>query len=279
MSTRRGFSLAELLVAMVIAGIIGIALTKLVINQARFVATQDGMMRARGSARAALNLMTYELRGVSAGGISMATTDSVDVRVPYAFGVACGYTAGQTVVSLLPPDSAVWASSAATTSGYAYQGMAGTWTRVEPATRANGSTTVCYNATPRVEILYSPGGVAWGVYLSGTAAPVGSLMYIYMKVRYAFAPSTQMPGRRALWRTTLANNVREEIVVPFDTTAKFNFLVGNMLAPRTTVPGALDSIYGLRLKLNAQSEDPPQGRTAPLLFRMTGDIIFRNHES
>ena len=34
----RGFALAELLVALVIAGIIGVALTRLVINQARFVA-------------------------------------------------------------------------------------------------------------------------------------------------------------------------------------------------------------------------------------------------
>jgi hypothetical protein len=86
-------------------------------------------------------------------------------------------------------------------------------------------------------------------------------------------------GRRALWRTTLANGVREELVTPFDTSSQFNFLVSSMLTPRTTAPGSLDSIFGLRLRLDAQSEHPPQGRTAPLLFRMTSDVIFRNHEN
>lgn len=279
MSARRGFSLAELLVSMVIAGIIGIALTRLVINQARFVASQDGMMQARGSARAALSLLTFEMRTVSAGGVTAANLDSVDVRVPYAFGVVCAYTAGQSVLALIPPDSTTFSDAAAATSGYAYQAAAGTWTIVEPATRVNGSTSLCGSSVPSTVVLTSPGGMSWAIYVSRTAAPIGSTVYLYQKVRYAFGTSVQMPGRRALWRTTLTNNVREEVVVPFDTSAHFNFLVGSMLAPRTTVPGLLDSIYGLRLKLNAQSENTPQGRSIPLLFRMTGDVIFRNHES
>ena len=54
MSARRGFSLAELVVAMFLAGIIGLALTKLIVNQARFVAGQDGMLQARSASRAAI---------------------------------------------------------------------------------------------------------------------------------------------------------------------------------------------------------------------------------
>lgn len=279
MSARRGFSLAELLVALVIAGIIGIALTRLVINQARFVSGQDGMMRARSSARAALNVLNYELRMVSAGGVTAATIDSIDVRVPYAFGIACGYTSGLTALSVLPPDSATWVATAATTSGYAYQAMAGTWTFADGAARTSGSTALCYSASPKVNIWTSPSGIAWGVYVAGTGAPVGSTVYLYQKVRYAFAPSTQLPGRRALWRTTLANNVREELVVPFDTSAHFNFLTTDMRTPTAVVPSVLDSILGIRLLLNAQSEDTPSGRSIPLLFRLTSDIIFKNHDS
>ena len=276
---RRGFSLAELLVALVIAGIIGIALTRLVINQARFIASQDGMMRARSSARSALSVLSYEMRTVSTGGVTAATIDSVDVRVPYAFGLACGYTSGLTALSLLPPDSALWVNSASTTSGYAYQAMAGTWTFVDGATRTSGSTALCYSASPSVAVLYSPSGLAWGVYVSGIGAPVGSSVYLYQKIRYAFAASVQMPGRRALWRTTLANGNREELVVPFDTSAHFSFLEGDMLRATTTVPAVLDSIHGLRLLLNAQSEDTPTGRSVPLLFKMTTDIVFKNHDS
>ena len=262
-----------------IAGIIGVALSKLVINQARFVATQDGMRGARSGARSAMNLLTFELRQVSWGGVVAATGDSIDVRVPYAFGMVCGYTAGQTILTLIPPDSTSYVGSGPTTSGYAWQNASGSWIFVEPATRSGGSTASCYTATPTVTVLYSPGGLAWGVQVTGTAAPVGSLVYLYQKVRYAFAPSAAMAGRTALWRTTLANNTREELVAPFDSTSKFYFLTGSMLTPTSTVPAVLDSIRGLRLKLNAQSENAPQGRTAPLLFRVTADLVFRNHES
>jgi prepilin-type N-terminal cleavage/methylation domain-containing protein len=279
MTGRRGFSLAELIVALVIAGIIGVALTRLVVNQARFVGSQDGMMRARASARAALNLLTYELRETTNGGVLAATNDSIDVRIPYAFGLVCGYAAGRSVLSVIPPDSAAWASAAATTSGYAWLNSSNAWVFVEPATRTSGSTAACTTATPAVVLLNSPGGLNWGTHVSGTAASVGTLVYLYQNVRYAFAPSVQLPGRIALWRTTLANNVREELVAPFDTSAEFDFLVGPMLSVRTTVPTVLDSISGLRLMLNAQSENPPQGRTAPLLFRVTSDLVFRNHES
>ena len=104
--SRRGFGLAELMVALVIAGVIGIALARLVIGQARFVATQDNMMRARATSRAALSVLSFELHGVTKGGIISATRDSVDIRVPYAFGLACGYVSGQTALALFPPDSA-----------------------------------------------------------------------------------------------------------------------------------------------------------------------------
>jgi prepilin-type N-terminal cleavage/methylation domain-containing protein len=277
--SRRGFSLLELIVALVIAGIIGVALTRLVISQARFVAAQDGMMQARSSARAALSVMSYDLRQVSIGGVAAANRDSIDIRVPYAFGIACGYTAGLTALSLVPPDSAAYQAAAATTSGYAYLNATGIWTFVEPATRSTGSTALCAAASPPVVVLSSPSGLVWGVYVSGMNAPVGNLVYLYQKVRYAFGPSTQLTGRRALWRTTLANLVREELVVPFDTSSRFDFLVGPMLSVRTAAPAILDSVYGLHLRLNSQSEDAPQGRTAPLLFRMTSDIIFRNHEN
>ena len=277
--SRRGFGLAELIVAMLIAGIIGIALARLVINQARFAGTQDSMMRTRGAARAALNVLSFELRSVTRGGIMTASRDSIDIRVPYAFGMTCGYASGQTAVALFPPDSAVWANAASTTSGLAYLDATNTWTFLDGVTRSAGSTSTCYTVSPPVRVLYSPGGQAWGVYASGTTVPTGTIVYFYQKIRYAFAASTQMPGRIALWRTTLANGNREELVAPFDTSAAFNFLVGTMIVPSSTAPAVLDSISGLRLKLNAQSEDTPQGRSVPLLFKLTSDIIFRNRES
>lgn len=42
--TRRGFTLIELLVSIVVAGILGVALTRLLVNDSRFVERQDAML-------------------------------------------------------------------------------------------------------------------------------------------------------------------------------------------------------------------------------------------
>lgn len=278
--SRAGFSLAELLVALVIAGIIGLALTKLVISQARFVATQDGTMRARAVARAGLSVLADELRQISSGAVVQANSDSITVRIPYAFGVVCGQTGGTTVAVLMPPDSARYAS--ATMAGYSWRDANGVWSTVEPATRASSGTALCASASPSITTtsLTSVSGVTYGVALSPNvvATPVGGIVYMYQRVRYAFAPSVELPGREGLWREVIGSGVREELVTPFDTTAKFQFLVGGLLRKQNNVPSSLDSILGVRVLLTAQSERPAPGKTQPSKFPLISDIVFRNHD-
>jgi prepilin-type N-terminal cleavage/methylation domain-containing protein len=277
MSRRRGFSLAELMVALVIAGVIGVALTRLVINQARFTASQDGAMRARSGARSALNALMYDLRQVSGGSVVAATPDSVTLRVPYAFGVACTQASGTTIVALLPPDSALYADARA--SGYVWRDSTGAWRRVEPATEATTSTAPCTGATPSIAVLSGPTrSYASALTPNDPATFPGALVRVYQNVRFAFAPSGQLSGRRALWRRVLSSGTSDELVVPFDSTAHFEFLVGPMLAPRTTAPSSLDSITGIRAVLVATSEQPPEGKTRPSTFTMTSDLVFRNHD-
>lgn len=276
---RHGFSLAELMVALVIAGIIGVALTRLVVSQSRFVSSQDGMMRARAVARAGLAVLSDELRQVASGGLVAATRDSVTVRIPYAYGIVCTQQSGTTIAALLPPDSARYAS-AAMTAGYAWRDSNGVWKSVEPATRTATSTAPCLAASPAIGPPYSPSGANYAVALAPNvvATPNGAVVYVYQNVRYAFGPSTEMPGRVGLWREVLGGGVREELVTPFDTTSKFQFLVGPLLRPQTAVPSALDSILGLRVLLVAASERPAPGRSVPTKFPLVSDIVFRNHD-
>ncbi len=282
---RRGFALTELLVAMVVAGIIGVALTRLVINQARFVSKQDAIMRARGAARAALNVLASELQMTSGGGLVDATPDSITVRVPYAFGIACRKSSGNTILALFPADSASYA--AAVPSGFAFQDSAGVYhVKDGAAVTAASALTVaaaCLLLLPYIDVtaLTAPGwsilrGVALANATNDTAA-IGAVAYVYQNVRYAFAPSVELPGRTALWRTVLSSGVREELVVPFDTAAAFRFLVGSSYAVRTTPPALLDSVVGLEIRLYGQSETPAQGSTLPTTFDLTTSITFRNN--
>ncbi len=275
---RHGFVLAELLVALVIAAVIGVALTQLVISQARFVALQSSIMQARGGARAALNVLSTDLGMVTDSGLLAATPESVTVRVPYAFGVACGQLLGRTYVSLLPSDSAVYAS--ASPSGYAWRDSTGSYEFVQPATATTTWGVACFLTVPPIFSLSVPG--TWPVTVaqvspSSVRTPPGAVMYLYQIVRYAFAPSAQIPGRIALWRTVLSTGVRSEMVAPFDSTAGFQFLVGTSLAVQASAPADLRTVYGLRLMLVSASEQAPEGRTAPMQFNLTTDVLFKNH--
>lgn len=271
----RGFSLAELMVALVIAGVIGLALTRLVISQARFVASQEGTMTARAGARAGFNVIVQELRMVTAGGLVAASPDSITVRVPFAYGVACIQpSGGQTAVALLPFDSANFA--AASLSGYAWRDSNGVFSFEEPATLTNSSapSTDCSSATPPVTVLTM--GRVVRVSPNNVAAVQGLPVYLYQNVRYELAESVELPGRVALWRTVLATGTREELVTPFDTASAFAFLVGNGLTRQASPPAVLDSVRGIQLRLVGQSEDTPEGRTAPSRFDLTTGIVFVN---
>ncbi len=70
--TRRGFTLVELLIAMVVTALLGVALTTLLISDSRFVSRQQAMLQARMAARASMNVMTVELQLVSDSGLIAA---------------------------------------------------------------------------------------------------------------------------------------------------------------------------------------------------------------
>jgi prepilin-type N-terminal cleavage/methylation domain-containing protein len=288
--TRRGFSLAELMVALVIAGIIGIALTRLIINQARFMAGQDGTMRARASARAGFNVISQELRMVTPGGLLAASPDSITARVTFAAGVTCSQPSGGVqAVLLLPYDSATFAG--ATLRGFAWRDAVGAWHFEEPATITGGAvTTDCTGLTSPIPATISPASAvtvssapAAGAFRvvrlapNSVSTPVGVPVYLYQRVRYELAPSVEIPGRIALWRTVLETMVREELVAPFDTTfSAFAFLVGNRLSSQASPPAVLDSVRGIRLRLIGESEEQPEGRSTPSRFDLTTDIVFIN---
>jgi prepilin-type N-terminal cleavage/methylation domain-containing protein len=273
--TRRGYSLAELLVALVIAGAIGVSLSKLIISQARFVGMQQGMMAARSGARAGLNVMVQELHMITPGGVIAATTDSITVRVPYAYGVTCIQPAGGSqAIALFPYDSATYAS--ATASGYAWKDSTGTWKYKEPTTGiAAGIASDCTSGLAQpVTVLTNGKIVRASPNVVGTK--VGYPAYLYQKVRYAFTASAQLTGRRALWRTLIDTGQRDEMVAPFDTNSHFSFLTGNNLTASTTAPAVLDSLRGVKVRLVGQSEDPPEGRTKVSNFDLTTNIVFVN---
>lgn len=264
--TRRGFTLVELLITMFVFGVLATALARLMISNSRFVSRQEAELEARQTARAAMNVVLPELRMVSDGGLRAASRDSVRVRVPYAFGAFCR----NEYVVLAPPDSAVYAT--AQHAGIAYQLSSGLYGFDSTVTILGTTTNTADCDADSVRAI--PGGQRLRLNVSNLAAP-GYVFYFYQVVTYRFANSSALPGRRGLWRQA-QGAAAEEILAPFDTAARFVFLVGSRLTPQLTVPSPLSNVRGLEIRLVGASVNPAQGESQPTRFALHPRIRFGN---
>jgi prepilin-type N-terminal cleavage/methylation domain-containing protein len=262
--TRRGLTLIELLITLVVFGLLGTALARLMISNSRFVGRQEAMLEARQTARAAMHAVATELRMVSDGGLLAASADSVQVRIPYVFGVLCR---NQTAV-IMPPDSVIYAS--AVPGGIAYRQTAGAYAFDVTVTMTTGGPAADCSAD---SIKVVTGGQYVTLSRSGIA-PAGTVFYFFQTVTYRFAASSELPGRRALWRR-VGSGAAEEILAPFANTARFAFLTGTRLQVETTPP-PLAQIQGLELRLVAESETAPQGAAGPTQYALMPRIKFVN---
>lgn len=268
----RGFTLVELLIAMVVMAILGVALTRMLISDSRFVSRQDAMISARQGARAAMNTMAVELRMVGDGGLLAASPDSITARIPYAFGMSCESVTGILIVSLVPTDSLMYAS--AVHDGFAWRDDAGTYSYWDKSSVASSSETAACEAD---SIRVLPGGMLVGI-SNGPVVPVppGKILYLHQVVTYRFGASSELPGRVGLWRKVGAAPY-EEIIVPFDTAAGFACLVGANLQVETCPPtGGLTAVRGLELRLISASERTPQGSGVPETFSLITKVLFLN---
>jgi prepilin-type N-terminal cleavage/methylation domain-containing protein len=287
LKNRPGFSLSEVLVATVLLGIIGGALTKLVVDQMRFFDNVTAVRGARSVGRSSMNVMLADLRMVQdRDGVKTASTSSITFRVPYRFGFFCGSTAGLTTVSLLPADSATVAM--ATYAGYAVRDrVTGIYTvpSVNPLTQAavipSVAPALC-TTTAGINVLTINGR-------SGTTADVtpltvstsiadrGRAVYFYQEITYHFANSALYPGKTGLYRQVLNGaNGDEELMAPFTSGTQFKFYTKGSDVSSATVPGDLNTITGVEVVLNAIGTRTPAGRKSAPQQSMSTAIYFKN---
>jgi prepilin-type N-terminal cleavage/methylation domain-containing protein len=303
---RRAFTLVEILVSLAILGIIGLAFVRLVTSQARFTEGQMALRNARTVSRNAMNIMLTDLRMVQDnGGLQFASRDSVTVRIPVAFGLLCRNVGGDATMQLLPVDSAMtelsyysgWAYRDSVTGLFVYQN-ANTPVNLASSTLTNGvPTTTCTDSTlagapplPRPGVLPVTYRTASGVDRTSriirvtdpvtVATPnAGWPVFVYQQITYRFQPSSAYPGRVGLFRKVRAPNaagaVIDEIIAPFDTSAKFRFYVLNADNALDAPPADLNTVRGLELNLAGSSPRSQQGRKAAVDGLVTG-VFFKN---
>jgi len=269
---RRGFTLVELLVALVLVGIVGGGLTALLAGQMRFQRVEDATRDSRSAARAALNVMRTDMRMLEgSGAVVSAAARDITIRVPYAFGVVCASNSTQTDVSLFPADSTMVQNAGL--SGWAWRADSGDWTYVNSVNSLSDvSTSSCDGAS--IEVLTDGRSIRLDPGVAGLDE--GTPIFLFQQIRYRFDESGIYPGRDALYRTVVTPDNEAELVAPFASTARFRFYTDWAGDSEATVPADLSTIVGFEVVMDAESvNDSPRG-DAPEAFGLSAGVFFQN---
>jgi len=283
-SLRHGFTLAEILIAMVLIGIIGAMFTRVLITQTRYFDQQNAKRNARSVSRSAMNVILSDLRMVQDSlGVDSLTDNGrlIRVRVPYWFGLVCNASAGALTVSLLPVDSSV--AGMAQYNGYAVRDPNnGLYTYVPtataPAPALAQSCTGNLLGQARIATLSDNGRSGTVVTLvPGTvvAQPV-SAVFLWQRVTYSFQISNYFPGRWALYRQ-VGNRPQEEIMGPFDGQSRFRIYTRGDDTSRTVFSLAdTATVKGIDIVLTGVAQKLTGGYTNVQQSKMVSSVFFKN---
>ena len=287
--SRRGFSLVEIITALVILSVIGGAMAKLMLSQTRGYQYDNGGRRSRTAARSSMNILITDLRmAQDFGGVSYidATNNRrVDVKVPVAFGVVCTVSASSLIMSLAPVDSfqlatikfGGYAVRNATSGIYSYV-SGGAMTSAD-ASQCHGGGVLVFADTVTVGGRSGKVVQVTGVPPAGTVK--GSMAMVWQTVRYSFDSSKVFRNRAGLYRiisdaTTADTN---ELMAPFSWTARFSYYTSPnqaMDTATTTAPADLNTVRGIKVYLAAEAADTVPGRTGPQKTPLSTAVFFKN---
>ena len=287
---RSGFTLAEVIISLVIVTIIGASFTRILTYQTRYLAHETSLRTARSVARTANNILLTDLRAVQdSGGVDSVTADGKLIRilVPYRFGLVCATTGNVTTVSMLPVDSATIALSVY--KGFAWRdSLTGRYHYIMPADPtgndipAAGVGPTCFgNGTNQAGILSVSTNGRTADVLALNSAPSGATVaapvFLFQKVSYSFKQSGAYPNALGLYRNVEGGS-DEELVAPFDTSARFRFYQAGDDASRTAPPLVSD-IRGIELVLAALSPIKSSNQAGLPMQTVNTSVFFKNVRS
>lgn len=289
MMTRRGFTIAEVLISLVVSSVIGASFMRLLVSQNRYYDHETNMRTARSIARSASTVLLADLRMVQdSGGVDSVTADGklMRVLVPYRFGLVCGTAGNVTTVSMLPIDSGTM--SVSVYRGFAWRdSVTGRYTYVSPpnATTTNIPTAAANAALctgngagqAQVRTVSVNGRVGGLLDLSASApsgAPAAAPVFFWERITYAFRTSVVYPNRLGLWRI-VEGGPTEELMAPFDTSARFRFYKTGDDTSRTWPP-AVSDIRGVDLVLPALSPRATSNDSTGSQSKIVTAVFFKN---
>ena len=205
MRGRSGFSLVEMVIVLVLAGLVSTAAITMFSSQNRLNAAMTALGESQENARSAVRAAATELRAVTNGGIVVARSDRVVVRVPILMGIVCAVSGSGERSVYVPLDGRVFDLSEEI-DGYGLRDDTGSWATGV----AVGATDGFRGSESRQPCLDAGTGDAGedGDYATIlTAGEIGDAVQLYREVTYSFGTSGLHETRRAFFRARGGNSV------------------------------------------------------------------------
>lgn len=199
MIDRSGFTLVELLAALVIASGVVAAVYQLVAGHGRLIEIQSAREEIQQNARATIELITSELRAIPPGnGIVRAAADSITIRVPRIWGAVCDTDGGTWIDAIFP---AIDRPDFGTNRGTGIVVNLGTrespvWSSGIGLIEIGGRSSECGGRPVGIGAERRSLTLAGHVSNGGPLPEVGGVLYIYEQVTYRTGRSAGLPG---LW--------------------------------------------------------------------------------
>jgi prepilin-type N-terminal cleavage/methylation domain-containing protein len=282
--SRAGFTLVELLIALVIGGIVVSVVYQVLRGQLQFASYQTAREEVQQNSRAGADLIAGELRGVANLGLRVAGATEVEIHVPRIWGVVCASGASRVVV-LFPefgsgPFGTAAEQVAARRERLAYR-AAGTWNFAavgdETLSRQTDARTACMdelNPEPAITAAATDAARARWFTAAALANPpqAGALAYVYDVVRYEVGP-TSVPGE---W--ILRND--EPLAGPLPTGAdaglRFRYFNDEDLELTSLPLGDVDRASVRRIRVEVVTESEGRVNGTAQTERKVVDVFLRN---
>lgn len=248
----RGFSLVEILVALVIVGLVGAAVTRVLTSQSEFYGRSDDRTYAQQSLRAGADLFSTELRMASPGNLMAAAPESVSVRHDIVRAVVCDSDDLTGEVSVFVYDSVEGINLDPDVRGYRFSGPhAETWegwtTSLLSISLGSGQSECESRGAPQGRESWRYRTLGGGL-LSGsldTLPPRGATLVRYGRLTYELAPSGFESGALAIWRNG------QELVSPFRDGATFEYVMADGSVETSVDSANLPDVRAVRLAATA----------------------------
>ena len=260
MTDRRGFTLVETLIALVLSSIVIILVSTTFLVQNQYQATQVHRAAAQDNARSATDLLVGELRSSMRDGVILAGNRTLTVRSPVALATVCGRSGFLGTVVDLHIDGGIAGIDTGEIAGAAlhdrsngewrYERVA--WSFIDGGSVGSAARCATQGADTVNATAHFHSARRFFLVFDFVSTPdVGELVMLFRETKFTIRPSDFDSSSLALFREPYGESP-VEFASGIDTTAHFQYRLGGTTYQDTVIAGSVGDIDAVRIVLDAR---------------------------